>query len=56
MTRKGMGLAKKEIIRIHDDDRLDLNWIKGDLKMNSSHNEGDVVHQLIKMYKKKIIR
>lgn len=51
MTKNNVGLAKEEHIRIHETVRRDLNFIKGILGMNSTHNEGDVVAKLVEMYK-----
>ena len=51
MTKKNVGLAKEEVVRVHKSDRQDLNFIKGLLKMGDNHNEGDVIHELISMYK-----
>ena len=50
MTKKNSGLAKTKVIRIHADDKQKLKIIKSELKMHKSHNEGDVVKQLIEMY------
>lgn len=56
MTKKNVGLAKTQRIRIHPDDRTDLNLIKKEIGLViGKHNEGDVVHQLIAMYKVKKI-
>jgi len=51
MTNKGFGNAKTEVIRIHPDVKTDLNFIKREIGMSSKDSEGDVVHQLVAMYK-----
>lgn len=57
MTKKNAGIQKSEVIRIHKNDRLDLNFIKGEIGMSlSRYKEGDVVHELIQMYKSKKIK
>lgn len=48
-------LAKDKVIRLHKDVKSDLLLIRKELKMSSRHNEGDVVKELVSMYKSKQI-
>lgn len=55
MTKKGIGKAKTEVVRIHPDDKADLNFIKREMKMSAKYKEGDVIHFLLDIYKSKKI-
>ena len=48
------GKAKTAVIRIHNETKSDLNFIRADLRMHKSHNEGDVVERLIQMQRSNI--
>ena len=53
--KRGSGEAKTNVIRIKDSVRHDLQFIKGVIGINSSSSEGDVVENLIRMFKQKKI-
>ena len=53
--KRGSGEAKTNVIRIKDSVRSDLQFIKGVIGINSASSEGDVVENLIKMFKQKKI-
>lgn len=55
MKRKDRRLAKTEVIRINAEDRQLINDIKLRIGMNSSNNEGDVIHEMVKMFVSKKI-
>lgn len=50
MTKKNMGLAKSKTIRIHPNDLTELRLIQKIFKMSARHKDGDVIHQLIKVF------
>ena len=53
--KRGSGDAKTNVIRIKNSVRHDLQFIKGVIGINSVSSEGDVVENLIKMFKQKKI-
>ena len=53
--KRGSGEAKTNVIRIKDSVRHDLQFIKGVIGINSASSEGDVVENLIRMFKQKKI-
>jgi hypothetical protein len=53
--KRGSGEAKINVIRIKDSVRSDLQFIKGVIGINPGSSEGDVIENLIKMFKQKEI-
>jgi hypothetical protein len=53
--RRGSGDAKEVDIRIKNNVKSDLNFIKGMIGIHQSSSEGDVVENLVKMFKQKKI-
>jgi hypothetical protein len=53
--KRGSGEAKINVIRIKDSVRSDLQFIKGVIGINPGSSEGDVIENLIKMFKQKKI-
>src|SRR5688572_27380745 len=53
--KRGSGQAKTNVIRIKDSVRSDLQFIKGVIRINAGSSEGDVIENLIKMFKQKKI-
>ena len=51
----GSGQAKTNVIRIKDSVRSDLQFIKGVIGINPGSSEGDIIENLIKMFKQKKI-
>jgi len=55
-SKRGKGKAQDQVIRIKKSVRADLNFIKKNIGLSLTlHNEGDVVEQLISMFKAKHI-
>lgn len=55
-SKRGKGKAQDQVIRIKKSVRADLNFIKKSIGLSLTlHNEGDVVEQLINMFKAKHI-
>ena len=53
--KRGSGEAKTNVIRIKDSIRSDLQLIKGVIGIHPGSSEGDVIENLIKMFKQKKI-
>jgi hypothetical protein len=53
--KRGSGEAKTNVIRIKDSVRTDLQFIKGVIGINPGSSEGDMIENLIKMFKQKKI-
>ena len=53
--KRGSGEAKTNVIRIKDSVRSNLQFIKGVIGIHPGSSEGDVIENLIKMFKQKKI-
>ena len=53
--KRGSGEAKTNVIRIKDSVRSDLQFIEGVIGIHPGSSEGDVIENLIKMFKQKKI-
>ena len=49
--KRGSGEAKTNVIRVKDSVRSDLQFIKGVIGIDPGSSEGDIIENLIRMFK-----